>query len=130
MGTAGNDGTGDSLRVGGDKINDNFGEVYLALGGDSDTLVLSTEFTSSGAIGSATHISCNSGSALALTLVDGSIAGLEKRITNKGAGVATITPTNFAQGTSFALAQWDACSIIFDGTDWFISGNQSEVTLA
>ena len=27
-----NDGTGDTLRVGADKINDNFNEVYAALG--------------------------------------------------------------------------------------------------
>ena len=28
IGTLANDGTGDSIRVGGDKINDNFNEVY------------------------------------------------------------------------------------------------------
>ena len=28
IGTVANDGTGDSIRVGGDKINDNFNEVY------------------------------------------------------------------------------------------------------
>ena len=27
IGTAANDGTGDNLRVGGDKINDNFSEI-------------------------------------------------------------------------------------------------------
>jgi len=32
LGTAADDGTGDSLRVGGDKINDNFVEFYTALG--------------------------------------------------------------------------------------------------
>ena len=37
LGTAADDGTGDSLRVGGDKINDNFVEVYTALG-DGDGL--------------------------------------------------------------------------------------------
>ena len=29
IGTAANDGTGDTLRVGGDKINDNFVEIYI-----------------------------------------------------------------------------------------------------
>jgi hypothetical protein len=32
LGTTADDGTGDSLRVGGDKINDNFVELYTALG--------------------------------------------------------------------------------------------------
>ena len=32
IGTVANDGTGDSVRAGGDKINDNFTEVYTALG--------------------------------------------------------------------------------------------------
>ena len=32
LGSSANDGTGDSLRVGGDKINDNFDELYTAIG--------------------------------------------------------------------------------------------------
>ena len=32
IGTAPNDGTGDNLRVGGDKINDNFSEIYTTFG--------------------------------------------------------------------------------------------------
>jgi hypothetical protein len=32
IGTAANDGTGDTLRVGGDKVNDNFVEIYTLLG--------------------------------------------------------------------------------------------------
>ena len=32
IGTSANDGTGDSIRSGGDKINDNFTDVYNALG--------------------------------------------------------------------------------------------------
>ena len=35
IGTAANDGTGDNLRVGGDKINDNFAEIYSAFGNGS-----------------------------------------------------------------------------------------------
>jgi hypothetical protein len=34
-GTAANDGTGDTLRIAGGKINDNFVELYTLLGGDS-----------------------------------------------------------------------------------------------
>ena len=32
LGSSANDGTGDSLRIGGDKINDNFDELYTAIG--------------------------------------------------------------------------------------------------
>ena len=31
IGTVADDGTGDSLRAAGDKINDNFNEIYTAL---------------------------------------------------------------------------------------------------
>ena len=40
IGTVADDGTGDSLRVAGDKINDNFNELYTALG-DGTTLDVS-----------------------------------------------------------------------------------------
>ena len=36
LGTVANDGTGDSLRVGGDKINDNFNEIYNSTNGFID----------------------------------------------------------------------------------------------
>ena len=41
LGAAANDSTGDTLRVGGDKINDNFDEIYSTLG-NGTTLALST----------------------------------------------------------------------------------------
>jgi hypothetical protein len=36
IGTTGGDGTGDTIRVGGDKINDNFSEIYTLLGDGTD----------------------------------------------------------------------------------------------
>lgn len=38
IGSAANDGTGDTLRSAGSKINSNFKELYLQFGGDSDVL--------------------------------------------------------------------------------------------
>ena len=32
LGSSANDGTGDTLRAGGDKVNDNFVELYTLLG--------------------------------------------------------------------------------------------------
>lgn len=40
IGTVPNDGTGDTLRVGADKVNDNFNEVYAALGNTTTLLTL------------------------------------------------------------------------------------------
>ena len=46
LGTVANDGTGDSVRAGGDKINDNFNEIYTALGDGSalNDVVTNTTF--------------------------------------------------------------------------------------
>ena len=38
IGTTANDGTGDTLRAAGAKINDNFSELYTLLGGNANTL--------------------------------------------------------------------------------------------
>ena len=50
LGTSANDGTGDSLRAGGDKINDNFTELYDSLGGSSgaQNLLVNTASPSAG----------------------------------------------------------------------------------
>ena len=45
LGSTANDGTGDSLRVGGDKINDNFDEIFTTFG-DGSTLTPFTTGTS------------------------------------------------------------------------------------
>ena len=44
-GTTANDGTGDTLRSAGQKINENFVEIYRKLGGDSDVLSTGITFT-------------------------------------------------------------------------------------
>jgi plastocyanin len=49
IGTTANDGTGDTLRTGGDKVNDNFNEVYSALG-NGTVLQVSIASPSSGQV--------------------------------------------------------------------------------
>jgi hypothetical protein len=79
----------------------------------------STEVTANGNVpNSVSFVPCNKGSALALTLEDGQVLGEMKVFLNKGAGVATITPTNFSQGTSVAIKQNAACTMIWDNTNW------------
>jgi hypothetical protein len=77
-----------------------------------------------------TYINFNSPSPIAMTMADGTVNGEYKIFTNSNAGLITITPTNFAQGTSLALAQNEGCQIIWNGSNWFVVGNQSTLTIA
>ena len=67
---------------------------------------------------SAGVILCNKPSALILGLDDGTSPGEMKHYINKNNGVATITPANFAQGTSFALKLNATAQVCWDGTNW------------
>jgi len=194
-GTSANDGTGDTLRAAGTKINANFTELYTFLGGNADTLSSQISLGSDGIIfegssadnfettlkvtnptlsdktitlpdatgnvildtatqsvtnktlgkvafesseiavngtasATATHIICNKATALAVDLGPGTVLGEFKIFTNKGAGLATITPDDtgssiFAAGTSFELEQNEGATCIWDGSNWFLIGNQS-----
>lgn len=76
------------------------------------------------------YIICDKATALAVSLANGTVVGEMKIFTNKNAGVATITPASFANGTSFAIAQNEGAQVIWDGTNWFLIGNQSVTTIA
>ena len=47
IGTSANDGTGDTLRSAGQKINENFAEIYATLSGDSSKISASVSFQDS-----------------------------------------------------------------------------------
>ena len=84
----------------------------------------STEITANGAASANTsYIICNKATALAVTLANGTLIGESKIFTNKGVGIATITPASFAQGTTVALDQYDAATLVWDGTNWYVSGH-------
>ena len=51
VGSSANDGTGDTLRSAGTKINQNFQELYTQLGGDSSTLSTQVIIKDSGSVG-------------------------------------------------------------------------------
>ena len=51
IGSSANDGTGDTLRAAGTKINANFQEVYTHLGGNSDNLTTQISLKDSGGVG-------------------------------------------------------------------------------
>tara|TARA_Y100000114_G_scaffold150084_1_gene165142 strand:- start:3 stop:608 length:606 start_codon:yes stop_codon:yes gene_type:complete len=194
IGASANDGTGDTLRTAGTKINNTLREIYNKFGPDSvnlssqisledsavvfegatadgfetrlmaenatadrlvripnasGTLVMDTlsqtitnktigevSFQSADIVANgdcsdtATLIICNKGTALAVGLNNGTTVGEYKIFINKGAGTATVTPDNFAGGNSFALAQNEGATCVWDGTNWFLVGNQSVTTIA
>lgn len=83
----------------------------------------STTQTADGAVStSSSFIIFNKGTALAATLADGTITGELKYMININTGLVTVTPTSFAQGTSFSIAQNGAAQIIWGGSNWFMIG--------
>ena len=92
----------------------------------------SSTITADGAASTAaTLIIGNKGSLLAVSLANGTTVGEYKIFTNKGAGAMEVTPATFrGSQTKFTLAQFDGCTCIWDGSAWFLVGNQGEVTVA
>lgn len=79
------------------------------------------ELTSSGAISLATPLTIfNSGAALAMTLADGAARGEVKEFINEGAGLATITPVSFSNGTTWSMRENSACAAIWSGDNWHL----------
>jgi len=86
-----------------------------------------TEISASGAAPvNTSYIIVNSATAIAISLGDGTTLGEQKFFTNKNAGIATITPTNFGPGTSVALDQNDGVTLIWDNANWNIIGGYGE----
>jgi hypothetical protein len=101
LGTTADDGTGDSLRVGGDKINDNFVELYTALG-DGD--------------GISTGISA---SASVVTLTAPSISGVVAG-TQTSATITTLSATTaINSGSTITLDATTDIILDADGGDIF-----------
>ncbi len=90
----------------------------------------SSTITANGAASTAaTLIIGNKGSQLDVSLADGTTVGEYKIFTNKGAGALHVTPANFSAGTKFVLAQNEGATCIWDGSNWFLVGNQSTSTV-
>lgn len=63
------------------------------------------------------------------TLVDGNGIGDYKILLNTSTATHTLTPTNFAQGTSITLAPDCCCQLIFDGTEWQLISSTRAITV-
>jgi len=82
LGSTPNDGTGDNLRVGGDKVNDNFNEIYTAIG-DGTTLTSGTFITTT-----SSGVLSNKTIALGSNTVSGTLTQFNAALT--GASFATL----------------------------------------
>jgi len=80
--------------------------------------------TANGAVSTtSSFINFSKSTALAATLADGTVIGEVKLMVNNNSGLVTVTPTNFAQGTSFSIAENGGCQIIWNGSNWFMIGS-------
>ena len=67
------------------------------------------------------------GGAIAAGLGGGSVVGETKKFININSGAATVTPTPFANGTSFTIAQNGAVECIWSGSTWHLLGFDSAI---
>jgi len=124
LGTVANDGTGDDLRTGGDKINDNFVELYTKLGDGStlysltfpnatDTVVTldETQTLTNKTIDSATNT-------LTLDLSEGTLTGTTAEFNTALSDDGFVTLTNTATLTNKTLT-----SPVLGGTTTTATGN-------
>ena len=126
--TVTNAATGNAPTVSATGTNTNVNLNIIPKGSGAVTLgktaLNSVEISTNGTVSAAaSYIICNKGSALALGLDSGDVDGELKVFTNKGVGIATVTPTAFAQGSTFALDQYDAATVIWDGSNWYLAGD-------
>lgn len=73
------------------------------------------------------YIILNFAATATLTLGDGTVNGEMKIITNIGASM-NVDPTSFGQGSRITMASQDGCTLIWSGSNWYMVGNQGEVT--
>ena len=116
IGQAANDGTGDTLREAGRKINANFTELY-------GTLPAQDVDNSGTAIDLDQPLTIFAGtSAITSTLADGSDVGKSKRLINIGADSCTVTPMTFRNGTTLHLKPNAQVELTWVGTDgWLLN---------
>ena len=110
LGSVANDGTGDSLRTGGDKVNDNFVEIYTKLGDGStlsaDTVTLNT----------ASQTLTNKTLTSPTITGTGAIAGVfTGNVTGNCSGTSGSTTGNAATATALAAAV-NIAGVSFDGS--------------
>lgn len=125
VGSSANDGTGDTLRAAGQKVNSNFNELYS--GHLSAVSVVSTATVDS------TYSVYVLGSSAVATIPNVSyIQGVIKHFLYKSSnsGTGTINLTGNTGFTLITMSPGSTCSIIYDGTDWQVLNTYGTVTVS
>jgi len=90
----------------------------------------SIELNADGSVpATATYVICNKPTPLLVTLDSGSSVGELKFFTNKGGNTAVVTPTAFAQGSSFSLPVSTGAQCIWDGDEWYLVGRDELIII-
>ena len=145
LGSEANDGTGDNLRVGMDKVNDNFNELYTALGDNNsiasgisadDTTITLTAPTITGAVGgtqtSATITTLATTTVNGTTLNGGTLALAAGSITDSSGAISfgneNLTTTGtLAVGAITTTATMNINTAASSGTvDWVLVEGTSD----
>ena len=145
LGSEANDGTGDNLRVGMDKVNDNFNELYTALGDNNsiasgisadDTTITLTAPTITGAVGgtqtSATITTLATTTVNGTTLNGGTLALAAGSITDSSGAISfgdeNLTTTGtLAVGAITTTATMNINTAVSSGTvDWALVEGTSD----
>ena len=117
--------TGGSTNIGLDLVAKGTGTISVS----KMSLNAITQSNNGTASTVSSYIICDKSTDLAVTLSNGTVVGETKTFTNKGIGLATVTPTNFANGGAFAITQNSGTQCIWDGTKWFLVGAVSGITV-
>lgn len=123
IGLTPNDGQGDTLRDGGDKLNDNFNELYAALGGDTVKIAIPSTGLNANEV-----LKYNSGTGVFEPAADvntdttysqsAETAGANTvlRLRQDAAGVITNDDIALVAGTGLSITRTDADTITFTNT--------------
>ena len=144
IGSQANDGTGDTLRTTGQKVNANFTEVYGLLqsaGGAvrfGKTSMAPVTYTGSESVSSNTLVFAKKASAFSLSIPNGTVDGEIKIFVNTGSAPFTINATssnlNTPGGGSIVISSGGSCMLVWDATApaaWYMLStdiNSSTVT--
>ena len=132
IGTVADDGTGDSLRVAGDKINDNFNEIYTTLG-DGSTLNTGVTAVNNATANELVTIGATTTEldAEANLTFDGTTLAVTGNITVPNDGdIGSVGATDAIQISSAGIVTFKDDILIKDGGTIGVASSTSAITIA
>ena len=133
IGTAANDGTGDNLRIGGDKINDNFSEIYTAFGNGSSLSSLAVTALNSPTANELVTVGTTTTELDAETNLtfDGTTLAVTGNITVPNDGdIGSVGATDAIQISSAGIVTFKDDVLIKDGGTIGVASSNAAITIA